>query len=208
MNKKIFSTLLLVVCLAVMTSAAFGQQQQRRRMRSGGLDNLSLPSTGTAIAYTSWQRVAPAGAGFSVMMPGYPDEMSRDMTREQNAVGLREYRVKAGDAEYIVGVVLNLPVELTQQTDFADRYLQLLPMGLMKSAQHASKNYKLTSQRSISINDHPGRQYKFDAPDYTCTLRAYLTGQRVYIIAVESPKAAVAVEGAEKFFSSFTLEEN
>ncbi|HEV2914773.1 MAG TPA: hypothetical protein VGX92_15960 [Pyrinomonadaceae bacterium] len=79
MNKKTFSTVVLLTCLFVMSSAALGQQQRRAR-RSGGLDNLSLPSTGAAIASSaSWQEFAPEGAGFSVMMPGLPEEMSKNL---------------------------------------------------------------------------------------------------------------------------------
>ena len=169
---------------------------------------MSLPSTDATLASSSWQRLAPVGAGFSVMMPGLPDEAFKNMTQGPNPVGLREYRFKADDAEYVLGVLLNLPVEITQQPDFAEGYFQLLPLGMIKSAEHAGKNYRLTAQRSISIKDYPGRQYKFDSPEYTCTMRAYLIGQTVYIMSVESRKASVPLENVERFFSSFALTEN
>ncbi|HEX8143615.1 MAG TPA: hypothetical protein VF553_13525 [Pyrinomonadaceae bacterium] len=206
MNKKAFSTVLFFVCLSVMSCVALGQQPRRPR-RSGGLDNLSLPSTGVSLAAASWQQVAPEGAGFSVMMPGLPDELTRDMTPEQNAVGMRQYHVKADGAEYTVGVVLNLPSQITEQPGFAAKYFQLLPTGMIKSAEYAQKNYVLASQRSISINDYPGRQYKFDSTDYTCMMRVYLIERSVYVLAVESPKASVSTDNVEKFLSSFTLKE-
>ena len=206
MKKTVFSKIALAVCLFVMSSAAFGQQQQHRPRRSGGLDNMSLPSTGAAIASSSWQTVAPAGAGFSVMMPGLPDEMSKEMG--QSGANLREYRVKADGTDYVVGVMLNFPRQLLQQPDFTEQYLNLLPGGMIRSAQYASRNYKLASQRAITIDDYPGRQYKFDSPDYTCTMRVYIAEQSIYVVAVESRKETLSTEKVEKFLSSFSLKEN
>jgi hypothetical protein len=188
-----------------MSCVALGQQPRRVR-RSGGLDNLSLPSTDVSLASASWQQVAPEGAGFSVMMPGLPEEMSKDMG--PNAVGMRQFHLKAGDTDYAVGVVLNLPAELTEQPGFASQYFQLLPTGMIKAAEYASKNYKLVSQRAISIKDYPGRQFKFDAPDYTCSMRAYMIERNVYILIVESPKASVSNDNVEKFLSSFVLKQD
>jgi hypothetical protein len=203
-NRNIFSTVLLVLCLAVMSSAALGQQRQPRR--SGGLDNMSLPSTDVAIASSSWQEFAPEGAGFSVMMPGLPDEMSKDMG--PNATNLREYRVKNNGTEYIVGVFLNFPVEMIHDPKFMATYFDVLPRAMIGSAEYAGKNYKLIAQRAITLNDFPGRQFKFDAADYTCTMRVFLAEHSIYIISIESPKASASIESAEKFFSSFALKGN
>ncbi|HEV2914772.1 MAG TPA: hypothetical protein VGX92_15955 [Pyrinomonadaceae bacterium] len=121
---------------------------------------------------------------------------------------MREYRLKADDSEYLVAVALNFPSELMQQPRFAAQYFQVLPTAMIKAAENADKHYSLVSQRSISLNDHAGRQFKFDSPDYTCTMRVFLTERSVYVISVESPKAAQPAEGVERFFSSFTLKEN
>jgi hypothetical protein len=203
----VFSKIALAVCLFLMSSAAFGQQQQHRPRRSGGLDNLSLPSTEVTIASSSWQTVAPDGVGFSVMMPGLPDEMSKQMG-PNNSTNLREYRVKADGTDYVVGVILNFPRELLQQPNFTQQYFDLLPTGMIRSADYASRNYKLISQRAVTINDYPGRQYKFDSEDYTCTMRAYITESSIYVVSVESRKATLSTEKVEKFLSSFTLKED
>lgn len=206
-NKKAFSTVAFFVCLSVMSCVALAQQPRRAR-RSGGLDNMSLPSTGASLASASWQEIAPAGAGFSLMMPGSPEEMSNDAVKAPNAPGLRQYHVKADDMEYTVGVLLNLPPVITEQPEFAAQYFKILPTGLIKSAEYAKKNYTLVSQRAISISGYPGRQYKFDSTDYTCMMRVYIIERNVYIMAVESPKSAVSNDNVEKFLSSFALKEN
>jgi hypothetical protein len=205
-NKKAFSAVVLLMCLTVMASAALGQQQRRTR-RSGGLDNLSLPSTGASIASSSWREFAPDGAGFSVMMPGLPEEMTKNMTPGPRSIEMREYRLKADASEYMIGVALNFPSELMQQPGFAAQYYQMLPTVMIKSAEYAGKHYSLVSQRAVSVEDHTGRQFKFDSPDYTCTMRVFLTDKSVYVISVESLKASPSPEGLEKFFSSFTLKE-
>jgi hypothetical protein len=204
-NQKLFSTALLMVCLLVMSGVeALGQQQQRRR--SGGLDNLSLPSTGRSLASSSWQKFAPEGAGFSVMMPGLPDETSKEMG--PNAASLKEYRLKAGETEYVVGVLLNFPAELLQNPDFVAKYFEMLPHLMMRSPEYAGRNYRLSAQRNITINDHPGRQYRLDSADYACTMRVVLAERSIYIMSVESAKASLSNENVEKFLASFALEEN
>jgi hypothetical protein len=202
-NQKFFSTVMLVVCLVVLSSVeVFGQQQRRR---SGGLDNLSLPSTGASIASSSWQKFAPEGAGFSVMMPGLPDENSKEVG--PGAANLKAYRFKTGETEYVVGVLLDFPAELLQSPDFRAKYFEVVPHMMMRAQEYASRNYKLSSQRNISINDHPGRQYKLDSADYTCTMRVVLTDRSIYIMSVESARATLSPENVEKFLASFTLEE-
>lgn len=204
MNQKLFSTVMLVVCLTVLSGVeAFGQQQRRR---SGGLDNLSLPSTGRSLASSSWQKFAPEGTGFSVMMPGLPDENSKELG--PGAANLKAYRLKTGETEYVVGVLLDFPGELLQRPDFMAKYFELVPQMMMRSPEYVGRNYKLSSQRNITINDHPGRQYKMDSADYTCTMRIILTERSIYITSVESAKASLSTENVEKFLASFTLEEN
>jgi hypothetical protein len=204
MNKKAFSTVALLLCLAAMCGSALAQQQQRSR--SGGLDNLSLPSAGVSRAPASWQTVAPRGAGFSVLMPGLPQDESRDFG--EGRVAMRSYRVKAEGMEYAAGVMLNFPSEMMQQPGFAARYFQLVPELMTVSVEYKDKHYKLTDQRAVSIGDRPGRNYQFDSTDYTCTMRVYLGEQSIYIMIVESPKAVVSNANVEKFLSSFAFKEN
>lgn len=204
MNQKLFQISLLLVCLAVLSVSAFGQQQRRRSR--GGLDNLSLPSTGQSLASSAWQKFAPEGAGFSVMMPGLPDETSKEVG--QGTTNLNEYRVKTGGTEYVVGVLLNFPAQLLQNPDFMAKYFEILPTAMMRSSEYAGRNYRLSSQRSISINDYPGRQYKMDSTNYTCTMRVVVAEQSIYVVAVESAKATLSTENVEKFLSSFRIEEN
>jgi hypothetical protein len=195
---------MLVVCLVVLSSVeVFGQQQRRR---SGGLDNLSLPSTGASITSSSWQKFTPEGAGFSVMMPGLPDETSQDIG--PTTAHLKAYRFKTGETEYVVGVLLDFPAELLQNPDFRAKYFEVLPHMMMRSTDYASRNYRLSSQRNMSVNDHAGRQYRLDSADYTCTMRVVLTERSIYIMSVESAKATLSPENVEKFLASFTLEEN
>jgi hypothetical protein len=205
MNKKAFRMVIVLLCLAAMSGAALAQQQQPRR-RSGGLDNLSLPSVGVALSSSSWQTVAPQGAGFSVLMPGLPEDESRDFG--EGRIAMRIYRVKAEGMEYAAGVMLNFPTEMMRQPGFAARYFQMIPELMTASIEYKDKHYKLVDQRAVSVNNRPGRNYKFDSTDYACTMRVYLGEQSIYILIVESPKAVVSNLNVEKFLSSFTLKEN
>jgi hypothetical protein len=203
-NKKVFSAFALLFCLFVMSGVSLAQQQQRRR--SGGLDNLSLPSTGAALALSSWQTVTPEGAGFSVLMPGSPAEESRDFG--QGRISMRIYRVKSQEMEYAAGVMLNFPSEMMQQPGFAARYFQMLPDLMTASSEYKDRNYKLIAQRNVSTENHPGRQYKFDSETNILTMRVYLAERSIYLMIVESPKVAISNDNLDKFFSSLTFTEN
>jgi hypothetical protein len=203
-NKKTLSMFALLLCLFAMSSAALAQQQQRRR--SGGLDNLSLPSTSVSVASAYWQTLAPEGLGFSVMMPGRPEEESKDFG--QGRIAMRIYRVKAEEMDYAAGVMLNFPREVMQQPGFAARYFQIMPEMMTASTDYKEKHYKLIAQRDVSVENHPGRQYKFDSTANTLTMRVYLGERSVFIMIVESPKVSVSNDNLEKFFSSFTFKEN
>jgi hypothetical protein len=202
-NKKALSTFALLLCLFAMASAAVAQQQRRR---SGGLDNLSLPSTGVPAASAYWQTLAPEGAGFSVMMPGRPAEESRDFG--EGRIAMRIYRVKAQEMEYAAGVMLNFPREVMQQPGFAARYFQIMPEMMTASTDYKEKHYKLISQRDVSVDNHPGRQYKFDSTANTLTMRVYLGERSVFIMIVESPKVSISNDNLDKFLSSFAFKEN
>jgi hypothetical protein len=186
-----------------MSSAALAQQ----RRRSGGLDNLSLPSRGVSVAPTAyWQALAPEGLGFSVMMPGRPEEESRDFG--EGRIQMRIYRVKAEEMDYAAGVMLNFPAELMKQPGFAARYFQIMPEMLTASTDYKERRYKLISQRDVSVENHPGRQYKFDSAENTLTMRVYLGERSIFIMIVESPKVSISNDNLEKFLSSFAFKEN
>ena len=80
MNKKIFRALALAVSVCALAFVASGQQPSKPRR--GGLDNLSLPSTSARVSAATnagagegaWLTFAPEGAGFSISLPGMPDE--------------------------------------------------------------------------------------------------------------------------------------
>lgn len=202
MNKKAFSTLALLICLFAMSSAALAQQ----RRRSGGLDNLSLPSAGVSVAPAYWQTLAPEGLGFSVLMPGRPEEESRNFG--EGRIAMRIYRVKSEEMEYAAGVMLNFPRELMQQPGFAARYFQIMPEMMTTSNEYKERRYKLISQRDVSVDNHPGRQYRFDSTAQTLTMRVYLGERSIFILIVESPKVSISNDNLEKFLSSFTFQEN
>lgn len=106
MNQKLFRGLTLAVC--VLSFVAVGQQPSARARRGGGggLDNLSLPSTTARVSAATtgageWQMFTPEGAGFSVLLPGIPEDPTQ-MGREQGTANplLRVYRLAVGGVKY------------------------------------------------------------------------------------------------------------
>lgn len=114
MNKKIFRGMMLLVSVCALSGAAAAQQPSARARR-GGLDNLSLPSTTARVASAStgasaWQTFAPEGAGFSVSLPGLPEEPTQGARASgQLPSQMRSYRLAAGDLKFELGRTGQLP---------------------------------------------------------------------------------------------------
>ncbi|MCA1564112.1 MAG: hypothetical protein LC803_00370 [Acidobacteria bacterium] len=217
MNKKILRGMMLLVsaCALVAASAVAAQQQQPARARRGGLDNLSLPSTTARVASSSdgasaWQTFAPEGAGFSVSLPGLPEERARaGRAGGQSAAQFRNYQLTAGGLKYEIGRTGQLPERFVSQPGYMERFFagasQSINAALAQENQQI--RYKLVSEQAISLDGYEGREYEFEAEGQRAVARLFFIERRIYGLSVVGPKSEMTPEHVERFLNSFALEQ-
>jgi hypothetical protein len=220
-NKHIFRGAMLLASACVLSAAVAAQepppqqqrQQQRQpaRARGGGLDNLSLPSTRARAASAStntdvWQTFAPEGAGFSVSLPGLPEEATQAARASgQLAPQFRHYRLIAGGSLYDLGRTAQLPEHLFSQPGFLDKFFartaQYLDAALAQKSRQIK--FKLVSEEPISLDGYEGREYEFDAEGHRAVVRLFLIERALFTISVIGPKSELVPENVSRFLNSF-----
>ena len=211
MNRKIFGGVMLLVSACVLSSVVAAQQPAKARR--GGLDSLSLPATTARAASASngaspWQTFAPQGAGFSVSLPGLPEE-SALAGRESGQAGVQvsNYRLVAGGLEYDLGRMGQLPEQLFSQPGFTDTFFAHAAQNI--SAALARKNqqikYKLVSEQPVSYDGYEGREYEFAAAEHRVVARIFLVERFVFAFSVLGAKSEMTPENVNRFLDSFAL---
>ena len=212
MKKKIFRGLVLAVCMCALAVAASAQQASRGRR--GGLDNLSLPSTSARVTAAStagagvWLTFAPEGAGFSISLPGLPEEPAR-AGREQGQAGaqLRAYRLAAGGLKYEVASLPPLPAQLVSQPGFTDKFFASAGEGLSRSllAENPNIKFRLVSEQAISLDGYEGREYEFAAEGHRAVARVFLVEGSIYALGVLGAKSDMTPDKVGRFLDSLAL---
>jgi hypothetical protein len=206
---------MLLVSVCVLSAATAAQQpQQPARARRGGLDNLSLPSTTARAASASsgavvWQTFAPEGAGFSVSLPGRPEQPTARAGRESggSAAQVRNYRLASGGLKYEIGRTGQLPEQLLSQPDYIEKFFAGASRGMTAALaqQNQQSKFKLVSEEVISLDGYEGREYQFDAEGQRAVARLFLVERSIFGLSVIGPKSEMTPEHVERFLNSFAL---
>jgi len=150
----------------------------------GGLAQMAPPPPAppplrpTSIAAT-WKPFAPPGGRFSALFPHVPRE---ETTRESTQMGLierRNFMVDRGSVAYMVDF-FDLPPAALQNFN--------VDVGF-RGAIDALKSYlngEIRSEKAITLDGHPGREYVIALPQGKGTWRgrSYLAPGRLYQVAV------------------------
>lgn len=139
---------------------------------------------------TEWVKLAPAGGGFSVMMPAKPQEEVQprdDFTAHLFRVTTNEalYLVAYGD--YAPSVRLNIDDELTANRD---NFLRGAYAGL-------------TSSKKITVDGRQGIEFTGESDEALFKSRVFIFGIRFHQIAVAVFKGKANSGNVDRFFSSF-----
>jgi hypothetical protein len=156
-----------------------------------------------------WVNVAPAGAGFTVLMPGKPAEQQQPIAGHpgvENHLLTLETKL----AGYVVSYV-RFDDEVTDPATIKG----LLDRG--REGGVASSGGTLKSEKEIKIDDYLGREWLMELPSgLSATARAYWVKRRLLqIIFITTPKSDDSAEvkklrqqTATRFFDSFTLSDD
>lgn len=151
---------------------------------------LAFASTLNGFQSGEWLKVAPVGAGFSVMMPAKPEEEIRpgdDLTihlfglSTENAL----YIVAYGD--YAPSVRVKIDDELAANRD---KFLQGLEARLIESKQ-------------IKFEGREGLEFTGESDQASFRSRLFIFGTRVHQVAVAVLRGKDDTANANRFFESF-----
>ncbi len=213
MNSKIFGGMMLLVSACVLSVVVAAQQPRPAKERRGGLDSLSLPSTTARAASASngarpWQTFAPQGAGFSVSLPGLPEE-STLAGRENGQTGAqgRNYRLVADGLEYDLGHMGGLPEQLFSQPGFTDKFFAHASQSIVAALARRNQQikYKLVSEQVVSYDGYEGREYEFAAEGHRVVARLFLVERSLFALSVLGAKSEMTPENVNQFLDSFAL---
>lgn len=150
-------------------------------------------------AETAWQTVVSDEGGFTVEMPGQPEE--RKPPAGPAGANLVEYIVanEASQATYIVA-----------STSLPERAPQWTPnqrLDAMRDASLAAVSGKLREdgQRNLELGDHPGRELRFTGAGYDFELRLYVVDQRLIQLGAVRPEREPRSADVDRFFASVKL---
>lgn len=145
------------------------------------------------IAESSWREWVSSQGKFAILMPDKPTEETQ---KDQD--GSVNYYFKYQSEKDVYFVMYTDIPNITQiSSEKVKQILDRVPIDFVKGA-----DAKLLSQKSISLNGHPGREFEFA---FTGGIpgkgRVYLVDQRLYVAIAATPQQ----EDAQKFLTSFRL---
>ncbi len=169
----------------------------------------TAPQTGTggsgSTAPASWQEFTPPDGGFSVLMPGTPQE---DRSTSQSDFGQIEtvnfiVEASSGSVAYVVSYA-DFPPELLASIDPQ----QVLNLAVEQQMQQ--RNFTIMNHRDITLNGHAGVEFTatgtIEGLASTAKSRVYMVNNRFYMLICVAVNDYYSEEDATRFLESFTLQ--
>ena len=147
-----------------------------------------------------WKEFKPDGAGFSVLMPGTPQDSSQKLPAVAGDIPNHLYTATRGDQAFIVGYN-----DIPERLNAAGKTEKLLN-GARDGA--ASKG-TIREEKKIALDGNPGREIVIDSPNGIASrMRIYLVKNRFYQTLVSVRKGKENDADVFKMLDSFKLTEN
>jgi hypothetical protein len=141
-----------------------------------------------------WQRLAPAGAGFSIMMPGTPQTADQTVQTQAGPLVMHMFGSEIGKTGYAVM--------------YGDYKMQMDPKhGLDGVRDGEVGKGRLLGEENITAGGYPGRRILVAMADgNTMVSQFFLAGTKLYQIMYITPNAPrEALQAAAPFMKSFQL---
>lgn len=150
---------------------------------------------GKLAASSRWVSYTSPDGGYAVTLPGKPVESTRTTRGPSGPIELRFVATQAMDGSGAYGVgYLDYPASARGQRDAESR---------LDAMTHAFPGQML-SNRVITVDGHPGREFSVRRTKGVTTMRVFLVRQRLYELIATSPEGAGA-ETLATFLNSFRL---
>ena len=153
-----------------------------------------------------WQQFSSPEGGFSILMPGKPQEFMRRIPEYPQMV-LRVLTAVQKSPPIAFTINYSLPeVALTNPSDPRRVDARPSPDFFNAFRDEIVGRGKLLRERDVQLDGYSGKEIEFQAPDGLFTrVRLYYANKRFYVlIAIATAEAVLSQEG-DKFFNSFAL---
>jgi hypothetical protein len=146
----------------------------------------------------AWQPFSSKTGGFIIMMP--PGILFDGTQTLKTTIGDLQFRVLSktdGNSRYVVAY--SDPLAPSQIKS---------PRAILEAIServNPSNLFRLTGNKPIKIDNFLGRELMFSLNKESIVLRAYLIGDRVYVIGANRLDKEAITNVTEKFFNSFRL---
>jgi hypothetical protein len=147
-----------------------------------------------------WREFRSEGGGFTIMMPGRPEEQSQKTATAFGTIESRVFLVEHQAAGYLVNYA-DYPQDLVQDSP-ADVILDGVSLGVVSQSGGTLK-----SSAAIRLGDFTGRELEITSPGGQSLLkvRIYLVGVRIFQLSVVSEIGVDIIDDVARFFESFEL---
>jgi hypothetical protein len=169
-------------------------------------------SSNQKIDSSSWIKVTPKDAGFTVLMPSAPKEITGSINYASVKVPTRLYVVTIGKVNFFAGRWGDFPEQLVTAGYLNRIYDNIYRVFFEGKDKNGNKDIMPFTQRDISLSGFSGREYVADCGPYKKTdapcnnmIRVYKVGDSIFVVGVGGPKSLLSAELTDKFFSSFVL---
>lgn len=158
-------------------------------MRKIILVTLLLANVAAQSEQAPWVTLAPEGAGFSVSLPGQPDEK----IDEKPSYTMHAFTLTVGRATYVASYSDYTPGKLDPKT------------ALTANRDKFNKNLQATliTSREITLDGHTGLEFTSETPAVNLKSQLFLIGDRVFQTATLVFRDVDETRNVNRFFESF-----
>ncbi|MFN2493786.1 MAG: hypothetical protein ABR501_12985 [Pyrinomonadaceae bacterium] len=187
--------------------------QPRRRLVAAGAMLVSLSvmiasaRAGAPQGANQWTVVAPAGEGFSVLMPVKPGEETDRVPMMGNTYLMRLYTgVEESNGLLYMVIMQEFPAFTggLQPSVRLERFMDGFKQGLTRSLGNTPEaKVELSLERELFLKDRSGRQYTLAVGETRGVVRAFDASKRMYVLLVMG--ADEKNSNVSRFFNSFEI---
>jgi len=192
----------LALTILVLMGAAF----QHEAASGQPLNEASLAETVASEAgQPTWREFSSRQGGFSVLMPGTPQEQTEAKDFPTVGKGVVHLFVLAHETGVYVAGYLEVPGLARQSQVFCDGFGK----GFLQSIGEATAKGaggKMVKDTDISMGNSPGKEILIELPSGIATVRAYFIKRRGYQLLVAPPASGSDDAGdVKRFLDSFKV---
>ncbi|OUC15699.1 MAG: hypothetical protein B0A82_05370 [Alkalinema sp. CACIAM 70d] len=153
-----------------------------------------------------WKTFSPAGGGFSILMPGNPQQISQSLNIQTgDKVELIGYVTDLGPKQGMYMVTYaDMPFVASKESNLSQQMLDGAMNAVLSKVQG-----ELVSQQSFALQGNPGREATFRMNgNITGKIRMFLVDNRFYQLLTLTAQEKATAKSVNGFFSSFKLVNN